>query len=92
MIMRVIRTSGMAYTKLPIGLDVADDSSVPVDVRNTSIDVARKVTWRWMLASRVLGTGNESSMGVEVVDAIVVFLIEVEETPDVVVCIILMVR
>ena len=56
-------TSGMAYTKLPIGLTGPDDSPGVDAVTNTITHVSSEVKCTWAVVCRALGTGNESSLG-----------------------------
>jgi hypothetical protein len=54
-------TFGMAYTKLPIGEEVADS---PEDVvRKSRIFGPLSRSWRWMFVCGARGRGNEISIG-----------------------------
>ena len=56
-------TSGMAYTKLPIGFIVEPLSPGVVVERKTIVDVLRGVRWMCMVVCGVLGSGKDSSIG-----------------------------
>lgn len=56
-------TSGMAYTKLPMGFMVEPLSPGVVVERKTIVDVFMGVRWMWTVVCGVFGSGKDNSMG-----------------------------
>lgn len=56
-------TSGMAYTKLPIGLNEPEDSPGVDVARCTIVQVLINVKCTWPVVWRALGSGKDSSLG-----------------------------
>jgi tRNA(Met) C34 N-acetyltransferase TmcA len=54
-------TLGIAYTKLPIGAEVAESDVVVV--KKATMEVRLSVNWRWIFVCGARGRGNATSIG-----------------------------